>query len=245
MKKIAIILMMILGLTFLAKASTGYFEFGVHYSTWNIDMADDFVNDNITPKFKYYDPNKGNFDFNSDGNNYGLELRFFPGGKTGSFSIGLSYEKNNFKGTLDGTYTETDSKGNTVKAEGHGKMDLTPDSFNANLRWEIAPTGRIHPYIGIGFGFGKMSGVLNVHTKQTITTPQGYVSVEEADETKTLKQALDELEEEEGEKFPLKFFPIVQLQLGLRAEILPNVYILVEGAVYDGLSIRGGLAVRL
>jgi hypothetical protein len=55
---------------------------------------------------------------------------------------------------------------------------------------------------------------------------------------------LDEMEAE-GDKFPLKFFPIIQLQLGLRAEVIPNVYVLIEGAVYDGLSIRGGLAVRL
>jgi hypothetical protein len=241
MKKLAFVILL-LAAGVCAFPAGGYLEIGVHYSYWNIDVASKYIEDHFVPDFQYYDPAKGKFNFKSDGNNYGVELRFFPGGKNGSFSLGVSYEKNNFNANIDGAYTDSDSQGHRLEAEAKGRVELIPHSINANLRWEIFPSGRIHPYFGIGFGIGKLNGTLTAHTKQTVYY-QGTTTVQETTETKTLKEAIDE-EKAKGNDFPFKFFPIVQLQVGLRAEIVSNVYLLAEGAVYDGIVIRGGLSFR-
>jgi opacity protein-like surface antigen len=241
MKRMIFILLLLAAGMF-AYPRGGHWEIGGHYSYWSIDVVSGLIEDELVPKFQYYDPEKGKLNFKSDGNNYGIDLRFFPGGKNGSFSIGLSYEVNNFKAKINGSYTDSDGHGNQLAAEVRGNMDLRPNSLNINFRWELFPAGRIHPYIGIGVGAGRLNGTLTAHSKQTVYY-QGQTTIQETDETKTLKEAIAELEED-GNNYPFNFFPIVQVQFGLRAEIVSNVYLLAEGAVYDGIVIRGGLSYR-
>ncbi|MCI0470545.1 MAG: hypothetical protein L0Y73_02695, partial [Candidatus Aminicenantes bacterium] len=83
----------------------GKFEVGFHYSFWSIDIIAPLVED-LTPELKYYDPEKGKINFDSYGNNYGFEFRYFPYGHQGSFSVGLSYERNNFEANAKGAYTD-------------------------------------------------------------------------------------------------------------------------------------------
>jgi len=224
-------------------SAQGHWELGVHYSGWSIDIVEAAIEESVIPEFDNYDPDKGQLGFDSKGNNYGLEIRFFPGGESGSFSIGLSYERNYFRGDLSGSYTETDDWGNRVDVEGNGSFELLPHSFNINLRWDLWPRSRIHPYIGFGFGFGPLNG--NLTLEVTTTTFIGNTTQKETTtESRTLKEAIQELEDEEGEDFPLGFFPIFHFQIGIRGHIAGPVYLLVEGAFYDGLILRGGLSVR-
>ena len=244
MKKFVLIVVLILGMAVYTypAGKKGQWEIGFHYSSWSIDIIGPLIENNFTPEFENYDPEKGNFNFHSVGNNYGFEVRFFPKGKNGSFSIGFSYERNNFKADIDGSYTDYDDAGNRVEAEGAGSIELLPHSFNFSFRWELWPTSRIHPYIGIGLGLGPLNGSIQLHTRAT-TYYNGYTVVEEADEVKTIDEALEELAEED-EEFPLDVFPIVHLQFGLRGEVIKNVYLLGEIAIYDGVIFRGGAAVR-
>ena len=243
MKKATVLLFVLLaGVYAYGFAEGGHWEIGGHYSYWSIDVISSWAEDNLVSEFDDFDPKKGKLDFDSHGNNYGIELRYFPKGKNGSFSIGFSYERNNFLSDVTGTYTESDGNGNQAKVEADGTINLYPHSFNVNLRWEIAPRARIHPYIGLGFGFGVQDGKYVLHTKTT-TYYQGNTQISESIEEKTLKQVLDELKEE-GNEFPVGFFPIIQVQVGLRLELMENIYILAEGAVYDGIAFRGGLAFR-
>lgn len=223
--------------------SQGHWEFGFHYSGWSIDVVESVIEDNVIPEFDNYDPDKGKLGFDSNGYNYGVEIRYFPGGRNGSFSIGVSYERNFFRGDLSGSYSETDEWGNRAEVEGKGSFELVPHSINVNLRWDLWPRGRIHPYIGLGFGFGPLNG--NLTLVSTTTTFVGNTTrTETVTESRTLKEAIAELEEEEGEDFPLGFFPIIQLQFGIRGHIAGPVDLLLEGAFYDGLILRGGVAIR-
>ncbi len=224
------------------KKKGGHWEVGVHYSTWSINVISTLIEDNFIPEFDNYDPEKGRFNFASDGSNYGLELRYFPGGKDGSFSIGLSYERNYFRAKLDGQYSDYDDYGNKLDVVGNGEIEFLPHSVNLNFHWEIFPRGRIHPYLGIGVGIGPLDGSLVLLGKKT-TYYNGLPYTETFDERKTMQEVLDELEEE-GDKFPLSIFPIVHVCFGLRGEVLNNVFLLGEVAVYDGIIFRGGLAVR-
>lgn len=240
MKKISIFLLLFfLTMFFGFSKSTGKFEVGFHYSYWSIDIIAPVV-EGWTPDLENYDTEKGKINFDSNGNNYGFEFRFFPAGKNGSFSIGLSYERNNFKATAAGEYTDTNPDPiqypgvDKLEASADGNIELFPHSFNLSLRWELWSKARVHPYIGFGFGIGTLKkGRIWYHAE--VTAYKGALSeTEEEEEEQTLKEALD----------PLKFFPIVHLNFGVRGEIYDNLYLLGEVAVYDGLIFRGGLAYR-
>ncbi len=242
MKKFVLIFMLIT-IMFLPSPGKGNFEINLHYSSWTVDMIAPMVEESLVPDIEYYDPDLGSLTFDSNGNNYGIELRFFPGGKNGSFSLGLSYEKNNFKMKVDGAYEGFDDVGNPIKAEASGTFDLYPHSINVSLRWELWPSKRIHPYIGFGVGFGVQDALVKFHSK--LTTDIGGVDiVEEEDEIWTFEDLKNEYKIQNGEDFPIGFFPVIHISFGFRGELVNNIYLLGEVAFYDGLIFRGGLSYR-
>ena len=63
--------------------------------------------------------------------------------------------------------------------------------------------------------------------------------------TKTL-QELKEEAEAEGEDFLFPpVLPFFQLNFGLKGEITPNLYVLVETGIFNGFILRGGISIRL
>ncbi len=244
MKRAAILIVLLLMTSSVVYSQAGgKWELGFHYSYWSINVIGSIIED-VIPDLKFY-PEEGEYTFDSNGNNFGFELRFFPGGKNGSFSIGLSYERNNFKAKALGDYSEPYPGGYRVDYNANGSLELLPHSFNLSLRWELWPAARVHPYLGFGFGFGAMKGTIKAHSQAVLYSPTGSViTTEEAYEEWTLKGAIEEYEQEEGEDFPLGFIPIVHLNFGFRGEIVNNLYLLAEAAIYDGIILRGGLAYR-
>jgi hypothetical protein len=120
MKKLLLIVLFITSITFLAHAQ-GKWEIGGHYSSWSSGFVVASPGDYIADAFDEYD---GPIGFDFDGYNFGFGLRFFPAGKQGSFSIGLSYERNYFNADLSGSYTET-AQGGTVTKTGSGRIEST------------------------------------------------------------------------------------------------------------------------
>jgi hypothetical protein len=218
---------------------SGIIEFGVHYSSWNINLLSGLIEDLMIPDIKDYDEDKGEFNFDSSGNNLGFEIRIFPGGKNGAFSLGLSYERNNFNGTITGHYTEIMGK-SIINATLKGDINLFPHSFNLNLRWDLFAGAKFHPYIGFGIGIGAMNGTIIYKGSVKTTYKNLTFDIDVIDEEYTLKELL----KEGDNKIPINFIPILQFQFGFRYELVDKVYILVEAAVYDGIIFRGGLAYR-
>jgi hypothetical protein len=239
MKKLLLIILFIVSLTFLSYAQ-GQWEIGAHYSSWSTGFVVSDPEDYASDAFDEYD---GPIKFDPHGHNFGFGIRFFPAGKQGSFSIGFSYERNYFKADLSGSYKET-VVGGTVTKTGSGKADLTPHSFNLDFRWDIFPSSRVHPYLGIGFGVGPLNGDIT-YTTITETDINGSVTTKTVTEKLTLKEAIEKIDAEQDEDlYLISFFPIVHLNLGVRGEIVDSVYLLGEVAFYDGFIIRGGLAYR-
>lgn len=218
-------------------------ELDIHYSYWSINILKSVIEENFTPEFENYDPEKGKFNFNSNGNNFGFSMRFFPKGKNGSFSIGFSYERNNFKAKIDGTYQDTNDDGYVIDVSGNGNFELLPHSMNFNIRWELWPTARVHPYLGIGLGIGLLHGKFDLNAR-VITHYPDRDQVEEFTEEMTIEEAIEKIEAEEGEGFPLTFVPIVHICFGFRGEVVKNLYLTGEVALYNGIILRGGLAFR-
>jgi hypothetical protein len=222
----------------------GYLEVSVHYSTWNANLLEGIMTDLLVPDLDEYDKNQGVYQFHSEGENAGITLRWFPGGFSGSFSVGISWEWNFFNATLDAEYDYVEDSGNRLQGRFREELDLYPNSVHFNLRWELWPRARIHPFLGFGFGLGAMQGDIGINGKATTVYPDSTTDTELIEEEYNLKELLQEANEE-GKEFPLEFIPVIQLQLGLRARIARRFFVTGEVAFYNGLSWRGGLAWRL
>lgn len=243
MKKPILISLCILSFTSLSLAQDNW-EFGIHYSYWGMGYFIVNPENDVSDAFDAYD---GPIEFDTYGHNIGFSLRFFPGGKRGSFSVGFSYERNYFNADIRGSYSETIANGVIAKT-GDGYIDLTPHSFNLDVRWEILPSSRLHPYAGIGVGIGPQRGNI-VFTTVTNTNIGGSITSETETEELTLKEAIRKIERERKEKegedyYMVDFFPILYFNLGLRAELARNFYLMGEVAIYDGFIARGGIAFR-
>ena len=222
--------------------SSSNFELTVHGSYWTADIFSSIIEENFTPDFAGYDAEKGNYDLNFYGSNFGIGFRYYPGGKYGSFSIGISYERNSFKSDLSGSYQDYDGYGNKYVSTSVGYLKVFPHSFNVSFRWDISAKKKFHPYFEFGFGIGKMDGIVKVDVETVYYTEHGTITDNDSEEM-TLEEALDELEEE-GNKIPIKFIPIVHIGFGIKGEIAENFYLIGEISIYDGLIFRGGVAYR-
>jgi hypothetical protein len=203
--------------------------------------------------------------FDSGGSNYGFEARWYPGGADGSFSIGLSVEKTNMRlemkearGDFSVSYTDENNKNVTAvySGMGTGRFDIHPLSFNLSFRWDIFPRAVVHPYITFGLGIASGSyldeGTLTYDVHGDLLKPDGTTehfpsAGESGSGTKTLAQLRHEAETDLNNPttFPVWFVPFIQLHLGLKARITPNIHLLVDAGVWDGFLLRAGLAVRI
>jgi len=250
----------------------GHWEFGVHYSQWSIDILRSMIEEGISdsletdlkdkilediqkdyPELREKIYNQG-VRFDSGGNNYGFEIRWYPAGQQGSFSLGLSVEKTTMRISLPEVSADLSVENSITqevsnfKGNANGEFLLKPLSFHLSFRWDILPSMRIRPYITFGIGAatgtaleeGELSYSYSGDLKIEGEEPEHY----ESSEKKSIKQLKDELEEE-GEEFILPgFLPFIQFSFGLKGAISDNLHILVDAGIWDGLLIRGGIAIR-
>lgn len=252
--------------------SQGKIEFGFHYSQWSIDILRPLIEKEIGNAFesevkdKFLNDIQGDYPafretgysqkiiFDSSGANYGFEIRWYPGGRYGSMSIGLSVEKTTMRVALPEVSAEMSGKdeqtGKSGSFQGRASAEflLKPLSFHLSFRWDIKPSWVIHPYITLGLGAAtgtaleeaklsySYSGDLNIEGE----SPEHY----EDEVSKTLKQLKDELQEEGEDFFLPGVIPFVQLNLGLKGTLTNNIHLLLDVGIWNGFLLRGGIALR-
>jgi len=253
--------------------SQGRWEFGFHYSRWSINLLRGIIEDGIGeametelrdeilaeiqgdyPTLMETDYSQS-VEFDSSGDNFGFEARWYPGGQNGSFSLGLSVEKTSMKVSLPsisaamGLRDQVTLQTGDFQAAAGGEFLLKPLSFHLSFRWDIVPSSVVHPYIT--FGFGAATGtaledaVVTYDYSGDLAVP-GFPSEHYGDSfNKSLSQLRDELEEEGEDFFLPGFIPFIQLNLGLKAVLSPNIHLLVDAGVWNGFLLRGGIAFRL
>jgi hypothetical protein len=255
-----------------ALSAKGKLELSFHYSSWSVDILrstiENALNDALKTEFKekFIDEIQKDLpdwlalswsqkvSFESGGNNYGFELRWYPSGEYGSFSVGLSVEKTKMKLSLtevSGMLTARNVKTNETasgEAKFSGDLVINPLSFHLSFRWDIFPRSRVHPYVTFGFGASTPGAIdeLEVNYRYGGTfypPPPDHTETYQGEDTKTGKQ-LRELAEDEGEEFPINFLPFVQLNFGLKAVLTSNFHLLIDVGIWDGLLLRGGVAFR-
>jgi hypothetical protein len=246
----------------------GHFEFGGHYGAWSVnllrpyanDLADHVANelvDKEVEKIQQTYPSlskvssTNQIDFDSSGNNVGVEFRWYPGGEKGGFSLGVAGEKTTLRIGYPNAATRVSLRQTssgvpfTFDASGSVHVEATPFALVGTLRWDILPTRRFTPYVTFGVGAAgvgaldrvtydyQFSGTLS----SAVTAP---VQVAES-QHKTLKQ----LKAEEDFDYPVQFFPFVQLNVGFKAKLTRQLHLLIDAGVLDGAALRIGIAVRL
>jgi hypothetical protein len=281
-KRIGVICLSVLVLAVSAvrpAAAQGHFEFGFHYGSWGLNLIKGVIDEAVSSALKSpmldqvkedypdavenYSTSSSNFD--SGGSNFGFEVRWYPAGLEGSFSLGLAIEKTNMRVSLkdarsDFSVSFTDTEDGKYKTAafsgaGSGEFQIHPLSFHFSLRWDIFPKAVVHPYITLGLGISPGSyldkGVLSYDVHGTLTKPDGTAEQfpeagESGSGTKTLQELRREAEDKgNGGDIPFWFVPFVQLHLGLKAKITPAIHVLVDAGVFDGFLLRAGVAVRL
>ncbi len=251
----------------------GKWEFGFHYSRWSLNIikpcVEESLNDTVASdlKDKFLEDIRADYPslvergydqrtvFDSSGDNYGAEVRYYPGGRNGSFSVGFSMERSTMKvgipeatSTLDLEDPQTHTNG-TFTGNASGEFLLKPLSFHLSLRWDIFPSAGLHPYVTVGVGASTAKAIdtatYSYAYTGTLSVPGGPSRSYASSESKTLRELIDE-QEAKGEDFvlPVNFVPFVQLNVGLKGRLTENIHLLVDAGVWDGFLLRAGLAFR-
>ena len=233
----------------------GYWEVEVHFSGWSIDPAKSLFESSLTKKVanKVRDhltdglsesygalarsSHQASLSLDSEGSNYGLGIRFYPLGRRGSFSLGISFEKTHIRIPVQGQVTQTYADGSEATVEAEAYVETSPFTTNLSFRWDFAPSWRVTPYFIFGLGVGPLAGEANYEYTGTYRRGADQVSVE-GGETKTF----DDLREE-GD-IELDLFLLFQAALGVKGEIISGLMAKAEVGFWNGLIFRAGLAFR-
>jgi hypothetical protein len=271
--KIIPILLIISLFTIPNLSAQGNFEFNFHYGTWSLNLlkslAEEGIDDALGSELEdrileeIQDDYPGlqrtsysqEIEFDSSGENYGFEIRWYPGGKTGSFSLGLSIEKTRMTVTLPTVTAEmvlqdpVSQQTGTFRGSASGtKFEINPLSFHLSFRWDIKPSWKVHPYFTLGFGFATASaveeGIVTYPYSGDLEINGGDSEHYEGREEKTLLEIKQELEDEGDEFFLPSFLPFFQMNFGIKAEFTEFLHLLVDAGIWNGFMLRGGLSLR-
>jgi hypothetical protein len=272
-----------LAAVFLAAPSAraqGKVELGFHYGHWSVNLLRpvieglvsgflDQIEDKMIDRIREEYPDLRevgagrDFKFDSGGPNFGFELRWYPGGENGPFSLGLGVEKTTLKIDVPSLTSSLVLEDKTTlaqasfEAEAGGVVTCKPLAFLLTFRWDILPTDRVHPYVTVGLGLAGESAMLDAsldyHFDGTLTKPDGGTEAISESATKTVRQLIDEdkqrkIDEGSSEKpfdLPIHFMPFVQLHFGMKGVITKNIHALIDFGILDGFVLRGGLAIRI
>ncbi len=234
----------------------GKLEIEVHYGYWTMDLfkglfeadlvdelSDELV-DEITAKiredgFKINSIGyEHNLVFGSSGSDYGIELRFYPGGRYSSFSLGVSIEKMHMKAKVEGPMTVEYDDESYAEMDAVGLIDLNPLFTNLSFRWDFKPEWVVTPYFVLGLGIAALSGEVSYEYAGPYYWTGGKEDYQDS-ELKSVKEA----EEESDINLP-NILPLIQVNLGVRAEVIPHLHLRAEAGIWDGLILRGGVAFK-
>jgi len=251
----------------------GNWEFGFHCSLWSIDILRGLIEGELEDaleedlKDRFLDEILQDFpnleethysqevEFDSGGWNYGFEVRWYPAGKNGSYSLGFSLEKTFMRVSLPEASARLSliDKNTDETSDFRGDVDearfvIRPLSFHLSFRWDIKPSWKWRPYITFGVGMAGLGAVdkgeYSVAWSGRLDV-DGDVRIYEGEESQTLEELREELEEEDEEFFLPEFFPFIQLNCGVKGEVYDNLYVLIDIGIWDGLLFRVGVAYRL
>lgn len=234
---------------------SGKLQIGIHYGPWTLKPFSNYFEDDLLQEISKQIRKRVNnaifgdipwgglitdYDddlaFSTSGYNYGVELRFYPKGPEGSFSLGFSIERTKIKVQAQGPINQSYIAGASSTVEGLGYVTTDPLTMNLSFRWDTSPSWRVSPYFAIGFGLATLLGEVGYEW----TGSYQYKNIIEQTQGSDIL-TLEEVEWQIEENIPNIFY-LFQLNIGVRARITPNFYINGEIGFWDGTVFRAGVA---
>jgi len=237
-------------------ASSGKFEIGIFYSFWSLDfiksafegvlienVADEISNE-IISTVRDIDPLVFDRGYEEDmvvdtgGGNFGLELRYYPQGREGGFSFGLMFEKTKMRLTLEGSLRQNFSNGTYADTSSFGEVVMNPFFTTLSFKWDLKPDWIVTPYFTTGIGLAALNGTLVYNYSGEYKWGQINENIA-GDEEQTLKEA----EESMSVNLP-NILPLLQFDIGVRAELAQHLVLKAEAGFWNGFILRFGIAGR-
>lgn len=235
---------------------SGHWEISGHYSKWSVNLIKtlfesklknelgDEIQNQIFKKSELIQPGlvKLNYTnglaFDSDGENYGLEVRYYARGRAGTFSLGFGLDKTDIALNLNGSVSQEFTNGGLATVAAKSALVMSPFSWHINFRWEMGQAARFAPYFVIGFGFAPFKGTLTYSFTGTYQNGALQQSIS-TDESKSLDQWSQDMDISLPD-----ILVILQLNFGIKAELYRGLALIGEVGIWDGFVLRGGLAYR-
>jgi len=234
---------------------SGKLQIGFHYGPWTLKPFSNYFEDDLLQEISKEIRERVNnaifgsipwgglvtdYDdelvFGTSGHNIGVEIRFYPKGPEGSFSLGFSIERTKIKVKAEGPINQSYVLGASSSVEGLGYITADPLTMNLGFRWDTSPSWRVSPYFVIGFGLATLIGEVGYEW----TGSYQYKNIiEQTDGSDIL--TLEEVEWQIEENIPNVFY-LFQLNIGVRARITRNFYINGELGFWNGTVFRAGVA---
>lgn len=240
----------------LSQGREGRFEIGIHFSLWTLDLlrsaiegeiSDELgqeIRDEITDELGGSQAGliqagyEQNLALDTGGHNFGIELRYYPRGRDGDFSLGFAVDKARMRLQVDGSLIQSYTDGTSASATAYGEILVNPVFTSLSFRWDFLPRSILTPFVNLGVGIAALDGELNYEYSGEYARV-GYSQTIGESEQQTIKEA----EEDMDVNLP-NVLPLLQLHLGIRAELLPNLNIRAEAGIWDGFQLRFGLSGR-
>ncbi len=251
----------------------GHFEVGFHYGQWTLDLVKsaiegaigDAIKTDLRKKFleevhkdhphRQQTSYTQDFTFDSGGDNWGFDVRWFPAGNDAAFSLGLALEKVNMRVSLTdisikmGLEDDVTHQTGDLTGSAKGNLRLRPLAFLANARCEFSPSSKVRPFIVFGLGLTGGSTLENAVFSYEYAgdyNPPGDPHEHYAGSDSKTGQQLKDQAEAEGEDFSIpSILPFVQLEFGIAAAVHKNIVLLVNAGILDGFVLRVGLGIRI
>ena len=235
----------------------GRVEISAHYSAWTVEPILSLFESSLTDKLaeeiqnevvkkvgsSYSGLVKAVFTpalaLDSEGSNYGLEVRYYARGWAGTFSIGLGLEQTRIRLGLTGSIAQMFTIGSEANVKAEAFVETSPVCPHLSFRWELGrPEAAFKPFFAFGLGMAPLKGTFTYSYSGTYVFGSLTDTIED---TKT--KTFEELSEDIDFDIP-DFLPIIQVHLGFKLSLIRGLSLLGEAGLWDGLLFRGGLAFR-
>ena len=167
-----------------------------------------------------------------------MEFRYFPKGRDGSFSFGFSIERTKIKARVEGSVIQKYTDGTYAEVDSFAYITTNPLTTNLSFRWDTNPKWRVSPFFVMGFGVAALIGEAGYEYSGTYVWSGPSDDIGDSDD-RTFK----EWQEESDTNIPNIFY-LIQLQLGVRARIVPRISVNAEVGIWDGFVFRMGVFYR-
>jgi hypothetical protein len=235
----------------------GHWEIGFHYSSWGVNLVKSLFEDPLLKSVSneirqnmnaqldalapgYLTPSSDSHGlaFDSEGKNYGAEVRYYPRGRRGSMSVGFSIEQTTIKLFANGPVTQNYTDGSSATVDGEAAVETNPVTLNLSFRWDFIPTSRVTPYFVFGLGLGPLNGDVRYTYAGSYSRGSQQLSI-----TGDWTETFDQLRADED--ISLDLMLMAHAAFGVKAEVIRGIVLVAEAGFWDGLILRGGLAFRL